>query len=41
MMRRLHLVGVVGVMLLATGTLATRLKAFATEGHAWGVKQVP
>jgi hypothetical protein len=41
MMRRLQLVGVVGMMLLATGTLATRLKAFAVDGHVWGVKQIP
>ena len=40
-MRRLHLAGLMAMMLLAMGTLAARLNAFATNGHAWGVKQVP
>ncbi len=40
-MRRLYVTGLIIAVLLAIGTLAARLNAYATNGHVWGVKQVP
>jgi len=41
MTRRIQLAGLIAAMVLAMGTLASHLMAYATNGHAWGVQQVP
>jgi hypothetical protein len=41
MMRRLQAAVMTAVVVLALGTLARHVNAYATSGHAWGVTQVP
>ena len=41
MMRRLQAVGATVLMLLALGMLAKHVTAYAVNGPAWGVRQVP
>jgi len=41
MMRRLQLVAMTAVIVLGLGMLARHVNAYTTNGHAWGVKQVP
>ena len=41
MKRRIYLAGLIVATAIAMEPLATRLTAFATNGHTWGVKQVP
>jgi hypothetical protein len=41
MMRRLQAAAMTAVVVLALGTLARHVNAYATSGHAWGVTQVP
>jgi len=40
-MRRLQLAAMTAVILLGLGILARHVSAYTTNGHAWGVKQVP
>jgi len=41
MMRRLQAVVMTAVIVLGLGLLARHVNAYATSGHAWGVRQVP
>jgi Matrixin/Fibronectin type III domain len=41
MMRRLQLAAMTAVILLGLGMVARHVNAYTTNGHAWGVKQVP
>jgi len=41
MMRRLQVVAMTAVILLGLGMLARHVNAYTTNGHAWGVRQVP
>jgi hypothetical protein len=41
MMRRLQVVAMTAVVVLGLGMLARHVTAYTTDGHAWGVRQVP